>query len=48
MSIQIKTAAVTGPKTCEILELTTPDLGRGEDRGCLSYPDTPGPGRLCP
>lgn len=30
MSIQIKTAAVTGPKTCEILELTTPDLGRGE------------------
>ena len=25
MSIQIKTAAVTGPKTCEILELTTPD-----------------------
>ena len=30
MSIQIKTAAITGPKTCEILELTTPDLGRGE------------------
>jgi len=30
MAINIKTLAVTGPEKVEVLELTTPDLGRGE------------------